>query len=73
MLRKTVGYCLQTLIIKCIKLKQKKCVNTFIRMKLYLILVNNQIIQSFTMQEMSMRLIKFNMKQKVLLLLDFVD
>ena len=51
MLRKTVGYCLQTLIIKCIKLKQKKCVNTFIRIKLYLILVNNQIIQSFTMQE----------------------
>lgn len=37
MLRKTVGYCLQTLIIKCIKLKQKKCVNTFIRIKLYLI------------------------------------
>ena len=73
MLKKTIDYCLQTLIIECIKLKQKNCVKTFIRIKLYLILLDNQIIQSFKMQEMNMKLIKLNMKRKVLLLLGFVD
>lgn len=70
---KKLDYCLQTLVIKHIKLKQKNCVKTFIRIKLYLILVDNQIIQSFTMQEMNMKLVKLNMKRKVLLLLGFVD
>ena len=55
------------------KLKQMMCMEIFIRIKLHLILVDNQIIQSFTMHEMNTKLVKSKMKLKVLLLLSFVD
>ena len=45
----------------------------FIRIRLCLILVDNQITKIFAIQEMHMKLIKLKMKLKVLLLLSFVD